>query len=201
MRKLPVVPFCRSRLISIFGNELDSFPKSEAYSAPSRAHLRGASRSSRTWSAGCDGRFGDACDLFVRTSGTEADAKACGPGLPTLRPSRVVTSRATTGARKPGSRGERAISVKTVAQGMPDDLAEPVVPSPCFFMHGGHGLRPAPGIPCALCCFGGLHIARLGRDPRRERAVTCPLSCLTSESERPFEHVVPRRGRGARGPK
>jgi hypothetical protein len=36
------------------------------------------------------------------------------------------------GARKPGSQGEPAISVKTIAQGMPDDLAEPVVPSPCF---------------------------------------------------------------------
>jgi hypothetical protein len=73
----------------------------------------------------------------LRTNGTEADAKACGPGLPTLRPSRAVTSRATTRARKPGSRGERAISVKTIAQGMPDDLAEPAVPSPCFFIRTG----------------------------------------------------------------
>jgi hypothetical protein len=29
------------------------------------------------------------------------------------------------GARKPGSQEERDISVKTIAQGMPDDLAEP----------------------------------------------------------------------------
>jgi hypothetical protein len=69
---------------------------------------------------------------FVRTNGADADAKARGPGLPTLRPSRVVTSRAATGAKEPGSRGERAISVKTVAQGMPDDPAEPVVPAASF---------------------------------------------------------------------
>jgi hypothetical protein len=30
LRKLPVVPFCRSRRIPIFGNKLDSDPKSEA---------------------------------------------------------------------------------------------------------------------------------------------------------------------------
>src|SRR5438477_8999813 len=87
---------------------------------------------------------------FVRTNGADADAKARGPGLPTLRPSRAVMSRRATGARKPGSRGERAISVKTIAQGMPDDSAEPVVPSPCFFTARApwvaastrHSLRP-----------------------------------------------------------
>jgi len=53
------------------------------------------------------------------------------------------------GARQPGSQ-ERDISVKTIAQGMPDDPAEPVVPSPCFFHCTGamgeavarHSLRP-----------------------------------------------------------
>ena len=41
--------------------------------------------------------------IVVRTNGTEADAKACGPGLPTLRPSpREMVSRAM-GAIKPGS--------------------------------------------------------------------------------------------------
>jgi hypothetical protein len=77
---------------------------------------------------------------FVRTNGTDADVKACGPGLPTLRPSRAVTSRAMTGAIKPGPRGERAISVKTIAQGMPDDPAEPVVTAACVFcLQAGRG--------------------------------------------------------------
>jgi hypothetical protein len=109
-----------------------------------------------TWGAGCGGRFGDARDSVVRTNGADADAKACGPGLPTLRPSPAVTSRAMTGAIKPGPRGERAISVKTIAQGMPDDLAESVVTAASFFyLLAGHGLRPAPGIPCALFSLEG----------------------------------------------
>src|SRR5262249_52728413 len=61
----------------------------------------------------------------------------------------MMISRAM-GARQPGPQGERAISVKTIAQGMPDDSAEPVVPSPCFFYARGpwvaastrHSLRP-----------------------------------------------------------
>jgi hypothetical protein len=107
----------------------------------SRARLRGVSADRHdTWSAGCGGRFGDAHDWLVRTNGTEADAKACGPGLPTLRSSRVVTCRAMTGAREPGPRGEHAISVKTIAQGMPDDPAEPVVTAACVFcLQAGHG--------------------------------------------------------------
>ena len=38
-----------------------------------------------------------------------------------------------TGARKPGPRGERDISRKTIARGMPVDPAEPVVTAACFF--------------------------------------------------------------------
>jgi hypothetical protein len=59
------------------------------------------------------------------------------------------------GATKPGPQGERAISVKTIAQGMPDDLAEPVVTAACYFFAGGPWVRPSPGIPCALFDFGG----------------------------------------------
>ena len=63
------------------------------------------------------------------------------------------------GANKPGSQGERAISVKTIAQGMPDDPAEPVVPSPCFFHCTGamgcgqHPAFPAPSDVRGTCFF------------------------------------------------
>src|SRR6516165_10586098 len=68
----------------------------------------------------------------------------------------MMISRAM-GARKPGSQGERAISVKTIAQGMPDDLAEPVVTAASFFCCwramgeavARHSLRPL------LICEGG----------------------------------------------
>jgi hypothetical protein len=41
-------------------------------------------------------------------------------------------------------------TVKTIAQGMPVDPAEPVVTAACFFAAGGPWVRPSPGIPCAL---------------------------------------------------
>ena len=69
----------------------------------------------------------------------------------------MMISRAM-GARKPGSQGERAISVKTIAQGMPDVLAEPVVTAACLLFgrramgaaSTRHSLRPhlfrGPGV-------------------------------------------------------
>jgi hypothetical protein len=41
-------------------------------------------------------------------------------------------------------------TVKTIAQGMPVDPAEPVVTAACFFVAGGPWVRLSPGIPCAL---------------------------------------------------
>ena len=75
----------------------------------------------------------------------------------------MMISRAM-GARQPGSQGERAISVKTIAQGMPDDLAEPVVTAASFFIcwramgeaFTRHSLRP-------LRSFEGDVLAQLGR--------------------------------------
>jgi len=46
-------------------------------------------------------------------------------------------------------------TVKTIAQGRPDDLAEPVVTAACFLFAGGPWVRPAPGPPCALFIFEG----------------------------------------------
>jgi hypothetical protein len=54
------------------------------------------------------------------------------------------------GATKPGPQGERGISRKAIAQGMPDDPAEPVVTAASFFVcwramgeaFTRHSLRP-----------------------------------------------------------
>jgi hypothetical protein len=101
-----------------------------------------------------------------------ADVKSCGPGAPTLASSCAVTNRAMTGARKPGPRGERDISVKTIAQGRPGLPADPVVPSPCFFIARGPwvsvdtrpSLRP-------LFLRRDRFDAKLGRNAPRERGV------------------------------
>ena len=58
-----------------------------------------------------------------------------------------------TVARKPGHRGERGISRKTTAQGMPGCSGEPVVTTlVCFSLsHARLRVQRAPGIPRALC--------------------------------------------------
>ena len=134
-------------------------------SSPRPASPRGALRVVTNVEAGCGGRDGPSA-LFLRGRlRPSRTVKPCGPGTPTLVPSsRALRSSRATGARKPGPRGERGISRKAIAQGMPDDSAEPVVPSPCFFTARGPWVRPSPGIPCALCFWRDMIDAKLGRD-------------------------------------
>src|SRR5689334_7932222 len=77
-----------------------------------------------------------------------------------------VTNVADDGGKKARSPGRVRIRRKAIAQGMPDDLADPVVPSPCFFTARGPWVRPSPGIPCALSC----QRASLPQQPGRDRA-------------------------------
>ena len=86
--------------------------------------------------------------LILRT------AKSCGPDAPTLASSWRSYPLATV-ARKPGHPGEREISRKTIAQGMPGDSGVTVVTMlVCYFiLHARLRAQRAPGIPCALC-FG-----------------------------------------------
>ena len=76
------------------------FQKHMVYLARPALIKRGASRSSRTLGAGCDGRVG-----ALGRSARMRTAKPCGPGLPTLRSSsQAMTLRATVAikARTPG---------------------------------------------------------------------------------------------------
>src|SRR6185437_11437426 len=57
--------------------------------------------------------------------------------------------------KSPVHRGEHGAAVNTIAQGMSDVSAEPVVTPPAFFVAGGPWVRPAPGIPCALFILEG----------------------------------------------
>ena len=86
--------------------------------------------------------------LVVRTNGADADDEIVWSWPPDAEAKSCGDEPRDDGSKKARFPGRAR---KTIAQGMPDDLAEPVVPSPCFFhCTGGHGLRPAPGIPCAL---------------------------------------------------
>jgi hypothetical protein len=158
-------------------NPLAPFGKTEV-GYPCSDSLRGAYASSRTSdrnAMGAGGQVGRTC--LSRT------AKACGPDLPTLRPSRADDVSATTGAKKPGPRGERAISRKAIAQGRPECPAEPVVPSPCFFVARGPWARRSPGLPCALDFEGSLDAAQPGRKAPRDGA-RAPRRRLTGTGQR-----------------
>ncbi len=52
-------------------------------------------------------------------------------------------------------RGERGVSRKPLCREGRDVSAEPVVNAPRIFFARGPWVRPAPGIPCALCILGG----------------------------------------------
>ncbi|MGY3452969.1 hypothetical protein [Bradyrhizobium sp. USDA 4353] len=70
-------------------------------------------------------------------------------------------------ANKPAHQGEREAADKPTAQGMPDDRLNLWYLPPAFFSQAGHGLRPAPGIPCALFGRGGPNEPeQLGRSGR-----------------------------------
>src|SRR5690242_21005915 len=81
------------------------------------------------------------------------------------------------GAIKPGPQGEHEGNRKPIAQGMPDDSAAPVVFAASFFSAGGPWVRPSPGIPCALFPMRARRSADLGRDLRREIAISCGADC------------------------
>src|SRR5882724_9883060 len=68
-------------------------------------------------------------------------AKSCGPDAPTLASSRRKTIPQATVANKPGHRGERDISVKTIAWGMPGVSGVTVVTNLCAFLFSHARLR------------------------------------------------------------
>src|SRR5579871_47938 len=111
---------------------------------------RGVSRSSRTLSAGCDGRGWRA--RRVRQTRT---AKSCGPDIPTLISNgrRCFRIAACDGDNKAGLRGEHEGNRKTIRAGNAGrnrcdrgDYARVLL----FFAREAAGANRAPGIPCAL---------------------------------------------------
>ena len=59
-------------------------------------------------------------------------------------------------AKEPGHQGEREVSRKAIAQGVPDVSALPDnLVCTSTLQHTRLRVRPAPGIPCALCVSRG----------------------------------------------
>jgi len=134
------------------------FSEYRDYLPASRLRLRGVSRSSRTWEAGCGGRE-DAQRVMRRRKHLRVRRNRAVP-IPRRwdQASRKTFARATV-ARKPGAPRRSRISRKTIARGMP------VVPAALsllacavciLFCTQDLRVRPASGIPCALFFEGEL---------------------------------------------
>jgi hypothetical protein len=94
------------------------------------------------WTWWCAARLGAPTKTSSRT------AKARGPDPPTLGSSLAKTFARRRWLQSPVHRGERAISVKTIAQGMPVAPAGPVVSAACIFLlQAGHGCGLHPAFP------------------------------------------------------
>src|SRR5438093_9307660 len=92
-------------------------------------------------------------------------AKSCGSDAPMLASSLREEAQMTV-SNKPGHRGEREISRKTIARGVPGDFRcdrGDYARVLCFISHARLRAHQAPGIPCALRFQGtGLQV-KLGR--------------------------------------
>src|SRR5258706_11439111 len=77
-----------------------------------------------------------------------------------------------TVSNKPGHRGEREVSRKTIARGMPGRSGVTVVTTlVCFFhLHARPRARWAPGIPCALMIFRRRDVPEKTRAKRAARS-------------------------------
>src|SRR5258706_3393027 len=146
---------------------------------PSRAHKRGASRSSRTLGAGCGGR-GSVRRAQMRAGRMTLmrTAKSCRSDAPMLASSLREGAQATV-SNKPGHRGEREVSRKTIARGMPGDFrcdrgdyARVFV----FYHTRGCGCIERPAFPAPSIVKSGEPVfANLGRIAPRDRGVVSGL--------------------------
>ena len=153
-------------------------------SPPSRAHKEGRiAIVTDVRARGSDGREASATDDAPALRTTQP----CGPDAATLASSSWEASfLGMTVATKPVHRGERGVSRKTIAQGMPDPFGEPVVTIlACFSLsHARLRVHRAPGIPCALRSQKRARKPRADRQRDREpvpRSRACGIArCLTS---------------------
>jgi hypothetical protein len=185
MRELPVAPIRRKATV------LPVAPN-QWHFAPSRAHRRGASRSSRTLSAGCDGRID-----VARRAISMRTAKSCGPDTPRQVSSWRFASRRRRRQESQVSGESTNETVKTIAQGMPVIRLHLWRLRSCA-LSKSHArlwvLAEAPGIPCALC-FRGTFVQRSGRDARRGNGEPCMHPHPAHRSLRSRSATLPARGR------
>jgi hypothetical protein len=113
-------------------------------------------------------------------------AKSCRPGAPMPASSLREAAQATV-SNKHGHRGEREVSRKTIARGMPGDFRcdRGDYARVFIFLHTRLRVHRAPGIPCALCYRRRERFAKLGRNrTARSRSRILKLECRHCEEQR-----------------
>src|SRR5882724_12505385 len=127
----------------------------------------------------------DAVDAAARETNAVClrTAKSCGSDAPIVGVKSAIRS-AGDGVKKRGHRGEREVSRKTIARGMPGRSGVTVVTNSyaCFILHARLRAHCAPGIPCALCFLWAKVLANLGRIAPRDRGCASVPGCLKIES-------------------
>jgi hypothetical protein len=120
----------------------------------------------------------DAGSAFDEGAGLRT-AKSCGPDVPTLASSWWKRFRWRWWQTSPVTKESAKETVKTIAQGMPDDSGEPVVSNSCAF-YFAHEAAGATGARHSLCPpFGAkAFMQQLGRIARRDRG---DISCRHRE--------------------
>jgi hypothetical protein len=140
-------------------------PQIKTISAAVSSHQEG--RIAIVMNAGRDAMDADALLDEQRVKRT---AKSCGPDASTLafKLTRVISQATVT--TKPDHRGERGISRKTIARGMPDCFGEPVVTNSYAFLFcmRGCGRIERPAFPAPSEFRMALHNAKLARNARRD---------------------------------
>src|SRR5258706_7925095 len=113
-------------------------------------------------------------------------AKSCGSDAPMLASS-LANFRGTTVSKKPGHRGEREVSRKTIARGMPGDFR-----CTCgdyarvlhLISHARLRAHRAPGIPCALCLSRDIVLQSSGASRRGNAYAYLDLTSLRGAKRR-----------------
>src|SRR6476469_4716932 len=120
------------------------------------------------------------------TSVGQRTAKSCRSDAPGPASSLREEAQATV-STKPGHRGEREVSRKTIARGMPGDFRcdrGDYTRLPFFLSAPRLRMHWASGIPCALYSQRGeTFLARLGQIPPRDRGVVSGIQRHCERSE------------------
>ena len=84
-------------------------------------------------------------------------------------------------------------TVKTIAQGRPDDLAEPVVTPPAFCLQAGHGCGQHPAFPAPSSFSRAMLATARARNAPRDcgRALLLPRSQLFDILNREMHALTP----------